>query len=132
MSSPPQSPPLLEDGAQNRRWWWVLAVLAVGAWVLRVLPFFNRHGAFGYPVDYDEGVYFSASALLFRGELPYRDFVFVHPPGALLLWAPALPTTLTWRSVRQEGRRSLPAPPQVPGVRRCAPLASVPPPMTRG
>ncbi|HZI02713.1 MAG TPA: hypothetical protein VEZ71_01760, partial [Archangium sp.] len=96
MSSPPQSPPLLEDGAQNRRWWWVLAVMAVGAWVLRVLPFFNRHGAFGYPVDYDEGVYFTASALLFQGVLPYRDFIFVHPPGSLLLWSPAAALASGW------------------------------------
>ncbi|HZH15018.1 MAG TPA: glycosyltransferase 87 family protein [Archangium sp.] len=96
MSSPPQSPPLLEDGVQNRRWWWVLAVMAVGAWVLRVLPFFNRHGAFGYPVDYDEGVYFTASALLFQGVLPYRDFIFVHPPGSLLLWSPAAALASGW------------------------------------
>lgn len=96
MSSSPQSPPLLEDGAQNRRWWEGLAVLAVGAWVLRVLPFFNRHGAFGYPVDYDEGVYFTASALLFQGVLPYRDFIFVHPPGSLLLWSPAAALASGW------------------------------------
>src|SRR5262245_6496186 len=40
-------------------------------------------GALAFPIDYDEGVYFSASALLFKGILPYRDFVFVHPPGLL-------------------------------------------------
>lgn len=74
----------------------MLAVLAVGAWVLRVLPFFNRHGAFGYPVDYDEGVYFTASALLFQGLLPYRDFIFVHPPGSLLLWSPAAALVSGW------------------------------------
>ncbi|MCY1081662.1 ArnT family glycosyltransferase [Archangium lansingense] len=89
MSSTPQSPPALEGGSRNWQWWWALAAMAVGAWVLRVLPFFNRHGAFGYPVDYDEGVYFTASALLFQGLLPYRDFIFVHPPGSLLMWSPA-------------------------------------------
>lgn len=77
----------------SRRWLWALAVMAVGAWVLRALPFFHRHGAFGYPVDYDEGVYFTASALLFQGLLPYRDFIFVHPPGALLLWSPGAALT---------------------------------------
>jgi hypothetical protein len=84
-----EAPPSTEEGEGNRRWLWVLAVLAVGAWVIRALPFFHRHGAFGYPVDYDEGVYFTASALLFQGLVPYRDFVFVHPPGSLLLWGPA-------------------------------------------
>lgn len=93
MSPTPQSAPALEDGALHRRFSWALAVIAVGAWVLRVLPFFNRHGAFGYPVDYDEGVYFTASALLFQGLLPYRDFIFVHPPGSLLLWSPAAALT---------------------------------------
>ena len=39
----------------------------------------------GYPMDYDEGVYSSAAPLLLRGDLPYRDFIFVHPPGSLLL-----------------------------------------------
>ncbi|RKH51545.1 glycosyltransferase family 39 protein [Corallococcus llansteffanensis] len=67
----------------------MLAAVAVGAWVLRALPFFHRAGAPGYVVNYDEGVYYAASALLWKGLLPYRDYLFVHPPGALLLGAPA-------------------------------------------
>jgi len=54
--------------------------LAAGAWLL--------------PVDYDEGVYFTAASLLLRGELPYRDFVFVHPPG----WPALLALTSAWLS----------------------------------
>jgi hypothetical protein len=64
-------------------------LLAVVAWVLRALPLTGAGGSFGYPIDYDEGVYFSSSALFFQGHWPYRDFVFVHPPGSLWLWAPA-------------------------------------------
>ncbi|WP_186002108.1 hypothetical protein [Corallococcus sp. Z5C101001] len=80
----------MTDGGRPRRWWpWALAAVAVGAWVLRALPFFHRAGALGYVVNYDEGVYYAASALLWKGLLPYRDFLFVHPPGALLLGAPA-------------------------------------------
>src|SRR5262245_8156276 len=37
---------------------------------------------------YDDGVYFSAAQHLIAGVLPYRDFVFVHPPGVILLLAP--------------------------------------------
>ncbi|MBX7115701.1 MAG: glycosyltransferase family 39 protein [Myxococcaceae bacterium] len=64
----------------------VLAVLAVGAFLLRVAPFLRFHGALAVPLDYDEGVYFSAGALWAKGVWPYRDFVFVHPPGIAYLW----------------------------------------------
>lgn len=37
---------------------------------------------------YDDGVYMGASLLMWRGSLPYADFVFVHPPGILLLMGP--------------------------------------------
>jgi len=62
---------------------WALGAIVLGGWVIRVFPLLREGGAFAFPIDYDEGVYFSASALLFRGALPYRDFVFVHPPGLL-------------------------------------------------
>nr|WP_236673602.1 glycosyltransferase family 39 protein [Comamonas sp. JC664] len=68
--------------------WAPVLLVGVGAWLLRVAAFFNRNGTLGYPVDFDEGVYFSASALLSHGVLPYRDYFFVHPPGIAVLWAP--------------------------------------------
>lgn len=71
-----------------------MLIVALGAWALRALAFFHRSGALGYPVDYGEGVSFSAASLLLRGDLPYRDFIFVHPPGSLLLWAPGAALTL--------------------------------------
>ena len=61
-----------------------LAVLAVALFA-RLGLMFGKGGGWGYAVDYDEGVYFSAASLVWRGALPYRDFVFVHPPG-LLAW----------------------------------------------
>lgn len=63
-------------------------LVACGALALRIFPLMGERGAFGYAIDYDEGVYFSASALLFSGVLPYRDFTFVHPPGVLYFLAP--------------------------------------------
>jgi hypothetical protein len=67
---------------------WALISIGAAGWLLRALPLIQS-GAFGYPIDYDEGVYFASSALLVRGALPYRDFVFVHPPALLYFLAPA-------------------------------------------
>ncbi len=39
-------------------------------------------------VDYDEGVYVAGAWALVHGQLPWRDFVFLHPPGVLLWLAP--------------------------------------------
>lgn len=66
----------------------VIAGIAALAWLLRAWPFF-RETPLAYPIDYDEGVYFAASAVMLRGEVAYRDFVFVHPPGLLLALLPA-------------------------------------------
>lgn len=64
-----------------------LVVLGLGAFALRVFPFLGPEGALGWRVDYDEGVYFSAASYLLEGVLPWRDFVFVHPPGQLYFLA---------------------------------------------
>ena len=37
---------------------------------------------------FDGGVYLGAATRLAHGTLPYKDFVFVHPPGILLLLSP--------------------------------------------
>ncbi|MGI3785442.1 MAG: phospholipid carrier-dependent glycosyltransferase [Janthinobacterium lividum] len=39
--------------------------------------------------NYDDGVYFSASMALLHGRLPYRDFLFLQPPGILVALAPS-------------------------------------------
>ncbi len=68
-------------GTSSKRLLWVIAL---GAFALRVFPFFGPEGAWSYRVDYDEGVYFSAASKMLDGIFPYRDFVFVHPPGLLV------------------------------------------------
>jgi hypothetical protein len=65
-----------------------IALIAVGALSLRLFPLLLPGGPLGYVLNYDEGIYFSASALLTAGALPYRDIFFVHPPGMLVLLAP--------------------------------------------
>ncbi|HKG51530.1 MAG TPA: hypothetical protein VKB14_13905 [Actinomycetales bacterium] len=37
---------------------------------------------------YDDGVYYAGAVALLSGRLPYRDFLFLHPPGILLVAAP--------------------------------------------
>lgn len=65
----------------ERRAWLLPSVAALLAVAVRALP-----GRF--PADYDEGVYVSAAMAFVRGGWPYRDFVFLHPPGVLLWLAP--------------------------------------------
>ncbi len=73
--------------SSNRLARWALVGIALVAFGLRALPFFGPEGAWTYRVDYDEGVYFSAASYLLQGVLPWRDFVFVHPPGLLFFLA---------------------------------------------
>ncbi|MEI6701605.1 MAG: hypothetical protein WCL38_07625, partial [Actinomycetota bacterium] len=46
------------------------------------------HGEPGFNVTYDQGVYFGAALRLTMGQVPYRDFVLVHPPGIVFLLQP--------------------------------------------
>ena len=39
-------------------------------------------------LGYDDGVYYSAANGLIHGQLPYRDYILVHPPGILILLSP--------------------------------------------
>ncbi|HET8774567.1 MAG TPA: glycosyltransferase family 87 protein, partial [Thermoanaerobaculia bacterium] len=66
----------------------LLLAIALGALALRVSFLLGPGGPLASPTDYDDGVYFSVSALLVRGVVPYRDFVFVHPPGIAWFYAP--------------------------------------------
>jgi hypothetical protein len=67
----------------------VLVAGAVMGFVLRIVPLVPATGL-SRSVVYDEGVYFSAAALVTRGVAPYRDFVFLHPPGILIGLAPLI------------------------------------------
>ncbi|MFT3710369.1 MAG: glycosyltransferase 87 family protein [Archangium sp.] len=63
-------------------WWFVLGGF-VAALVIRTAP-----RGMAQVVDYDEGVYVAGAWALRHGFLPWRDFVFLHPPGILLWLAP--------------------------------------------
>ncbi|HJU66117.1 MAG TPA: hypothetical protein VJ596_10590, partial [Gemmatimonadaceae bacterium] len=66
----------------------IIWAIAGAGLLLRLAPLLIPGGFLSYRVNYDEGVYFSAAALLAGGVVPYRDFVLVHPPGLSLLLAP--------------------------------------------
>ncbi|MET0695275.1 MAG: hypothetical protein ABWY56_15185 [Propionibacteriaceae bacterium] len=67
----------------------VLAVLVifVVAFLARFLPTMRGSGLFGINY-YDDGVHYAAATGLVHGQLPYRDFLLLHPPGIVLALAP--------------------------------------------
>lgn len=60
------------------------ALLALGLRTYRLA----RPGELFGVAWYDDGVYFGSAVRLVHGVLPYRDFVFVQPPGITLLMVP--------------------------------------------
>jgi alpha-1,2-mannosyltransferase len=52
------------------------------------LWWFNRAGSLTGIVEYDDGPYVSSAILLTHGVLPYRDYIFVQPPGITLILSP--------------------------------------------
>jgi alpha-1,2-mannosyltransferase len=74
---------------QPRPWTVVLAAAAVFAlaFLARLLPVLQGGGLHGL-ANYDDGVHYAAAAGLVHGQLPYRDFLLLHPPGIVVLLAP--------------------------------------------
>jgi alpha-1,2-mannosyltransferase len=65
-----------------------LLTIGLFALLVRLGPPVVSGGIRGLTDDYDDGVYFSAAEHFIAGALPYRDFVFPHTPGVILLLAP--------------------------------------------
>lgn len=74
-------------GARNWHWWALYSVLAVVAFAIR-LTIMLRGGGLLTLGAYDDGVYYAAADALVHGRLPYRDFLFLQPPGVVLAGAP--------------------------------------------
>ena len=66
----------------------VLAVVAVVTFTIRFVPL-AASGMLSAEYGYDDGVHLSLAEHLIAGQLPYRDVLFVHPPGIALALAPA-------------------------------------------
>ena len=76
----------------------IAALIALAAITLRLGPLLGASWINAKP---DEGVYFGAAWLLRDGILPYRDYVFAHLPGSLLLLQPAAYFIDLWQNNAQ-------------------------------
>lgn len=73
--------------ASRRKWILALLLVAALAFVFRLVILVQVGGLDG--VDgYDDGVYYGAADALVHGRLPYRDFLLLQPPGAIVALAP--------------------------------------------
>jgi alpha-1,2-mannosyltransferase len=70
-------------------WAWIalLVVVAIVAFAIRYRLLTHPGGLDSSDV-YDDGVYYAAADALVHGRLPYRDFLFLQPPGTVLVLAP--------------------------------------------
>jgi hypothetical protein len=74
----------------------IIALATLLALGLRLWQF-TRAGSLTGIVEYDDGPYVGSAILLTHGVLPYRDYIFVQPPGITLIMFPvALLARLGW------------------------------------
>jgi alpha-1,2-mannosyltransferase len=65
----------------------VMLIATVLAVAIRLFTF-TRAGYLRGITEYDDGVYLGGALRLVEGQLPYKDFAFIQPPGMLLLMTP--------------------------------------------
>ena len=71
-----------------RHGWWVALYLLLGLVALCTRAFLLRFSGLTGEGTYDDGVHFAGSLALVMGKLPYRDFLFLHPPMSLIALSP--------------------------------------------
>jgi alpha-1,2-mannosyltransferase len=75
--------------AAGRRRISVLPILVVFAVAVAIrLASVLRGGGLFNDGNYDDAVHYAAAAGLVHGEMPYEDFLFLHPPGIVVALAP--------------------------------------------
>lgn len=82
-----EDPSDTSPGSAGIGWGAIVAAAALLALVLRLSTLVLAGHLTGV-FEYDDGSYFGTAVLLVHGHLPYRDFVYVQPPGLPLLLAP--------------------------------------------
>ena len=83
-ADPPTNPPVGTRGTQLRLAAIVATALSLGSLVLSA----SEAAQGGIASAYDTSVYFLASLQMAQGHLPYKDFLFVQPPGILEILFP--------------------------------------------
>jgi hypothetical protein len=88
-----------DNGARDRRgralaYWLSPAGLVIGAATLLALLIrgfllSRSHFLSSGGVEYDDGVYLGEAIRLLNGDLPYRDYALIQPPGIMVLMLPA-------------------------------------------
>lgn len=73
--------------ASGDLWPVTVAAIVVVAFVARAAAVL-RGGGLMSDLGYDDGVYYGAAAAFVRGVMPYRDVIFVQPPGVILALTP--------------------------------------------
>jgi hypothetical protein len=75
----------------RRPGFWTAGLIAAATLLALALRFYQltRPGFLLGVTEYDDGPYFGSAVRLIHGELPYRDFLFVQPPGITLLMIPS-------------------------------------------
>jgi alpha-1,2-mannosyltransferase len=74
---------------RSRSWLLLAAGLFLAAFVVRLVPLLVGGGLWGLG-GYDDGVHYAAAAGLLHGHLPYRDYLFLHPPGIVIAAVPVV------------------------------------------
>jgi hypothetical protein len=64
-----------------------MTVLFIGAFLMRLVPVLDGSGVLGIG-HYDDGVHYAAALALVNGQMPYRDFLFLQPPGIVIALIP--------------------------------------------
>jgi alpha-1,2-mannosyltransferase len=62
-------------------------VVYVVAVALRTYPWTKPNVLLGM-MEYDDGVYYAAANAVVHGQIPYREFVLLHPPGSIIALLP--------------------------------------------
>ena len=103
---PTEEPGATRSLAERRAGWWLLAVAVGGvAFLARLVPVLRTGGLDGIG-QYDAAVYFGSAVGLVHGQLPYRDFLLLHPPGSTLALTPfaalglVIGDNLAWSTAR--------------------------------
>jgi Glycosyltransferase family 87 len=99
VNSQQEFPPVLDRPARQAKTWLqrgagqfitadaLIVIAGVAALVLMMYELSRRSALLGV-TQYDDGPYFGSAVRLVHGSLPYRDYIFVQPPGITLLMSP--------------------------------------------